>query len=139
MGDIFDEMKKFEREMELLLESFLHPRHPVSYHHQWNPSVNVFETEEKLVVLIEAAGVSSEDIKIMLEGNNLVIRGIRRDPFKESGKNFYVMEIDFGAFERVIMLPVEVEYAGARVETENGFLKVYLPKKVKVERIIEVE
>ena len=139
MGDIFDEMKRFEKEMELLLDSFLHPRHPVSFQHQWSPAINVFETDEYLVVLIEAAGVSSEDIKIMLEGNNLVLRGIRRDPFKDSGKNFYVMEIDFGRFERVIRLPVEVEHAGARVETENGFLKVYLPKKVRVEKVIEVE
>ncbi len=139
MADIFDEMKRFEREMELLLESFLHPRHPVAYEHQWNPPINVFETDQHIVVMIEAAGVNPEDIRIALQGNNLIIRGIRKDPFKDEGRNFFVMEIDFGNFERVVRLPVEVEHSGARVETENGFIKVYLPKKVYVERVIEIE
>ena len=139
MSDIFDEMKKFEKEMDMLIESFMHPSRPVAYEHVWIPAVNIFETNDELIVLVEAAGVRPEDIKVLIKGSKLQVTGVRDDPFADKGRNFHAMEIDFGEFNRTITIPVPIDEKNAKVENENGFLKIILPKKLPVEKIIKIE
>lgn len=139
MYDIFDEIKKFEKEMEELLDGFLHSRRAVVFGHPWKPPVNIIETNENLIILLDASGVKLEDVSIKVDSDYLIINGKREDPFFSENCNYYAMEIDFGQFERIIRFPVDVEIEKLSVTNENGFLKIVLPKKNIVEKEIKIE
>jgi HSP20 family protein len=139
MSDIFDEIKRFERDMELLLSDFMNSTKGIPYKGGWKPLINIFEKENSLVILIEAAGVKPENIKITIERNILTISGKREDPFSKEQRNFYSMEISFGTFERRISLPYETDAKKALVKKEDGFILITLPKFEEEERIIDIE
>jgi HSP20 family protein len=140
MSDIFDEIKKFERDMDLLLNDFMNSTRGIPYKWEWRPLVNIFEKENALVIIIEAAGVKPENIKITIEKNIMTISGKREDPFLEEHRSFYSMEIPFGTFERRINLPYPTDPQRVVVEKEDGFIQITLPKIYEEkERIIHIE
>ncbi len=140
MGNIFDEIKKFEKDMELLLNDFMNSARGIPFKGGWKPLINIFEKGGSLVILIEAAGVKPENIKITLERNILTISGKRKDPFSNEQRSFYSMEIAFGSFERRINLPYPTDPEKAMVKKEDGFIQITLPKiKKEEERIIDIE
>jgi HSP20 family protein len=139
MGNIFDEIKKFEKDMEMLLNDFMNPTRGIPFKGGWKPLINIFEKENSLVILIEAAGVKPENIKITLERKILTISGKREDPFSNEQRSFYSMEIVFGTFERRISLPYTTDPKNAIVKKEDGFIQITLPKIKEKERIIDIE
>lgn len=140
MSNIFDEIKKFERDMELLLNDFMNPSRGIPFKGGWKPLINIFEKGTSLVILIEAAGVKPENIKITVERNILIISGKREDPFSEEQRNFYSMEIAFGNFERRVNLPYPTDPQRAVVKKEDGFIQITLPKvEEEEEKIIDIE
>jgi HSP20 family protein len=139
MGDIFDEIKKFERDMELLLNDFMNPSRGIPFKGGWKPLINIFEKGNSLVILIEASGVKPENIKITIEHNILTISGKREDPLSKGQRSFYSMEISFGTFERRINLPYPTDPEKAIVKKEDGFIQITLPKTKEKERIIDIE
>lgn len=140
MSDIFDEIRRFERDMDLLLSSFMHTGRGVPYSGGWRPPFNIFEKNNSLVIIMEAAGVKPEDLHVVLEKNIITISGKREDPFVDESRNFYSIEISFGTFERRITLPCEVDAEKAVVTTKDGFIQIVLPKAPSsIEKIIEIE
>lgn len=139
MSDIFDEIRRFEREMELLLSNFMHSGRPIPYDGGWIPPFNIFEKDDSLVIIMEAAGVTPENLSVVLEKNIITISGKREDPHSDESRNFYSMEISFGIFERRITLPYEVDTEKAIVTTKEGFIQIILPKVPTVEKVIEIE
>ena len=140
MSDIFDEIRRFERDMDLLLSSFMHTGHGVPYSGGWRPPFNIFEKNNSLVIIMEAAGVKPEDLHVILEKNIITISGKREDPFADESRDFYSIEIAFGTFERRITLPCEVDAEKAVVTTKDGFIQIVLPKvPPSIEKIIEIE
>jgi len=139
MSNIFDEIKKFEKDMEMLLSDFMSPARGIPFKGGWKPLINIFEKKNSLIILIEAAGVKPENIKITLERNILTISGKRDDPFSNEQRIFYSMEITFGTFERRISLPYATDPEKATVEKEDGFIQITLPKIQEEERIIDIE
>ncbi len=140
MGNIFDEIKKFEKDMEMLLSDFMNPARGIPFKGGWKPLINIFEKKDSLVILIEAAGVKPENIKITLKHSILTISGKREDPFSNEQRSFYSMEIAFGSFERRISLPYAADPEKAMVKKEDGFIQITLPKIKKAkERIIDIE
>jgi HSP20 family protein len=112
-------------------------RHTVAYlglpsvHGTWTPNTDVYETADRLVVRMEVAGVDRDDIEITLTERLLVVRGYRRDPCRTSRCQFRQMEIDYGSFERRIVIPCSVNGNRARAVFDNGFLQVDLPKAAR--------
>lgn len=140
MSDIFDEIRRFERDMDLLLDSFMHSGHRIPYSGGWRPPFNIFEKNNSLVIMMEAAGVKPDDLRVVLEKNIITISGKREDPFADESRNFFSIEISFGTFERRIKLPYEVDAEKAVVKTKDGFVEIILPKappligkKIKIE------
>jgi HSP20 family protein len=131
-GDIFDEMRRFQEEIDLLFDDFYHGRQPLMLRSRrgWSPAVDVYETEGSILVFAEIAGVRREDVKVSLLEDLLIIRGVRRDLFpREQGGSYHKMEIRFGPFERRVILPCPVETDPIELSFEDGLLKVSLSKK----------
>ena len=95
----------------------------------WKPLTDVYETDEEIVIVMDIAGISVEDIKLNLIKNILIIRGIRRPQVGRIKRHFHKMEIDFGPFERRIELPAAVDSERTLAQYLHGFLEIHLPKR----------
>lgn len=71
----------------------------------WEPPVDVFEDDREWVVVVAMPGVAGDGVKVVQEGDALVIRGTRPLPLARAGHRVRRLEIPYGAFERRIALP----------------------------------
>jgi len=72
-----------------------------------------------------------EDVAISLQGSNLSICGIRRDPMVEEGWEHHSMEIPYGRFERSIALPEGLEEARISAHYRDGMLLVRVREAIR--------
>ena len=95
----------------------------------WSPSVDIFETENEIVIKAELPGMASKDIDIKLENNVLVLRGERHFEKEAKNENYHRVERSYGNFSRSFALPAFVDELKVRAEYKDGLLKIMLPKK----------
>lgn len=93
------------------------------------PPVDVYETAENVVILAEIAGIGSQDVRIEVLRDRLRFAGQRDDHHAAVGHRHSQMEIPYGAFERTVNLPAEVDAAGVELFYQDGFLRIVLPKR----------
>lgn len=91
----------------------------------WSPPTDVYETENSFVVRVEAAGMKGTDFTLEVEGNTLIIRGVRSDSGER--RSYHQMEIRYGEFSTSVELPVNVDTDHAVADYEDGFLTILLP------------
>jgi HSP20 family protein len=68
-------------------------------------------------------GVDKDQRDISVTDNTLRVRGETRKEPEEKKKNYYRQEARYGAFERAVRLPAEVDAAKAAADLKNGMLK----------------
>jgi HSP20 family protein len=92
----------------------------------WRPPTDVFETEDRIVVRVEIAGMREDDFIIELNGRNLIVRGARQDVPER--RSFHQMEIRYGEFVIELELPGYIETDQVQAVYSDGFLRIDLPK-----------
>ncbi len=92
----------------------------------WSPPTDMYETEDAYIVRVEVAGMREKDFLVSVEGDYLVISGVRRETPER--RAYHQMEIRFGKFVTAVGLPGPVDVERAAAEYTNGFLVVTLPK-----------
>jgi len=100
----------------------------------WSPAVDVFESDEEVLIYMDVSGVNAEEISITFEKNNLTISGERVFPVQNLCC-IHQLEIDYGPFMRTISLPVGVDIEKTTSSCTNGVLIVHLPKKAQQGKI----
>lgn len=136
--DIID----LQREMERFLGHLAQGKRPLATLAacSWNPAIDVYETADEVVVLIEAAGVREEDVGIVLDGRTLLVHGQRRPRVRSQRPVYHQLEVGFGYFERALELPVPVDPDRARASYENGFIEIVMPKvDVTIGRRVDIK
>lgn len=98
----------------------------------WSPAVDIYETENELVLTAELPGVEEKDVEIKVEDNTLSLRGERKFEKETREENYHRIERAYGSFYRSFSLPNYVDQEKISAEYENGLLKVHLPKKPEV-------
>ena len=88
----------------------------------WNPSADVYRSDEGWVVKVDLAGVSTDDLEIEIGGASLIIRGSRRDTLFKEGFVYQQMEITYSRFEKTIQFPAPIEGASVAHDYQDGFL-----------------
>lgn len=88
----------------------------------------VEETDKDIVVRVEVPGMEKEDCRITIEDNLLCLSGEKRYARETSDSTYYVMERAYGAFQRTIPLPRNVDAEKAEASYKNGVLSIRLPK-----------
>jgi HSP20 family protein len=94
----------------------------------WQPPVDVFVTGEKVVIIIEAAGVDASNIDVTYDSGTLIVRGYRPRPVHGyEPKSFVHMEIPHGFFERRIALAMECDSDAVNATYVDGMIVVEAP------------
>ena len=93
---------------------------------EWEPPVDVYETENEVIVFMEISGIAPEKIKLAAEPRQLTISGERICPI-EAITCIHQLEIEYGYFERSIHLPTAIDVNSTSSECKNGFLFIRMP------------
>lgn len=94
---------------------------------RWTPHTDVYVSDTGLVIKAELAGMKSDSLEIIVEGQRLRITGVRPDCCRAPHCSFLVMEINYGPFETVLDLPTGYDLARAKAQYVNGFLRIDVP------------
>ena len=90
--------------------------------------VDLYETDDEVVVKASLPGVQPDETEISVTGRFLTIKGERREEDAEERPNYFRQERRYGAFQRVLKLPVRVDSEQADATLDEGVLTVRLPK-----------
>lgn len=104
--------------------------------------LDVVENDDEFIVKADVAGIDPENIEITFTDNNLSIKGEVSDEREEEGEEgrYHLRERRYGTFSRTISMPGTVDVNDIEAETENGVLKIHLPKREEVKpRRIEIK
>jgi HSP20 family protein len=106
----------------------------------WNPSVDIFENKDQIVLEAELPGLSPEDVNISVENNVLTIHGERKFEKKDENDNFHRVERSYGSFTRSFTLPPTVSSENVDATFDNGILRLALAKREEAKpRRIEIK
>ena len=94
----------------------------------WVPLVDIYETDNDLIVRAELPGVDPQMVDVRVENNVLTIRGER--PFEQNvqQENYHRQERSYGTFARSFTLPASINSEKIRAEYRDGILNLTLPK-----------
>jgi len=91
-------------------------------------SVDVYQTDNDIVVQAMIAGVRPEDLNVSITREMITIEGRRQKVSEIEGDGYFMKELYWGSFARKILLPCEVEPAEAEAYEKNGLLTIRMPK-----------
>ncbi len=97
----------------------------------FSPPTDVWETEDKICIMMEIAGLSLSNINVRYESGYLVIEGERKEPAVLKDKKiqkYHKKEIDYGIFTVKIKINKRVAQGNITANYKNGMLTIYLPK-----------
>lgn len=139
--DPFREMRSLQDEVNrLFASSFSRNSDDEIVRGAWNPSVDIFENKDQIVLEAELPGIKADDVNISIENNVLTIHGERKFEKKDEGDNFHRVERSYGSFTRSFTLPPTVSSENANAEFENGVLRLTLAKREEAKpRRIEIK
>jgi HSP20 family protein len=95
-------------------------------------AVDMYETDDDVVVKTAVPGIKSEDIDVSITGDIVTIKGETKAEEKVEEANYIRQERRYGAFSRSLSLPSTVVADKATAEFENGVLTLTLPKAEEV-------
>jgi HSP20 family protein len=95
----------------------------------WSPAVDIYETENELVLKADLPEVNQKDIDVRVENQTLTIAGTRNFEKSEDKKGFHRIERSYGNFVRSFAIPNTFDTESIKAEYHNGVLSVTLAKK----------
>src|SRR5947209_5934774 len=96
----------------------------------WAPAVDIYETENELVLKADLPDVESKDIDVRVENQTLTIAGERKfESQQDNNKGYHRIERSYGNFVRSFAVPNTFDTEKIAASFKNGVLSVTLPKK----------
>jgi HSP20 family protein len=95
----------------------------------WAPAVDIYETENELVVKADLPDFQDKDIDVRVENNTLTIRGERKFEKDVKEDNYLRIERAYGSFMRSFSLPNTVSSENIRADYRNGVLTLHMAKR----------
>ena len=141
--DPFREMSALQERMNRLLEDF-RARTPLGEEEitqgAWIPAVDIYETQESIVLKAELPGISRDDINVEVKDGMLTLKGEKRLEREVQEENYHRVERSYGAFQRAFTLPNTIQQEKVKAKFKDGILEITLakaegakPKQIKVE------
>jgi len=146
--DPFREMTSLRDAMDRLFEeSFIRPsRFWPDRLERGELPIDMYQTANDVVVKASLPGVKPEEVDISISGDTLIIKGEHKEEQEVKQEDYFRKERYYGAFNRSLILPVQVKSDKAEAVFDNGILTLTLPKaeetkpkqiKVKAKAMIE--
>ena len=98
------------------------------------PYIDLYETEDDIIVKVEIPGVDIKDVEITLLGKILSINGKKKRHKETKEESIHHLERSYGVFARKISLPCEVMQKEVKATYEKGVLNIWLPKCEKAKK-----
>ena len=99
----------------------------------WMPAMDVYETDDQIVVTVELPGVHAEDVEVSVEDSTLTVGGAREFSSEVEQERYRRIERRYGAFSRAVTLPPKVDTSKVDARFSDGVLTIEIPKVEKVE------
>lgn len=129
--DPFRNLSGLQEQVNRLFESNFRVQADESALTTWAPSVDIYETENELVLKADLPEVAEKDIDIHVENNMLTVRGERKFEQKVKEENYLRVERAYGSFSRSFSLPNTVDTEAIKAEYKSGVLTVLMPKRAE--------
>jgi len=91
-------------------------------------AIDVFETEDSLVLTAPIAGVSSENLDVQISDEFVTIKGEREDSRQTESTGYHIQECYWGSFSRTFEIPTPVDSENAEANMKDGILTIVIPK-----------
>lgn len=101
-------------------------------------AVDVYETEDELVVKARTAGVNKDDLDVSISEGILTISGTLSSGDETEANNWHIQECYWGEFSRTLALPVPVKEDEAKAALKDGVLTISFPK-VQMEQAKKIQ
>jgi len=95
----------------------------------WSPAVDIYETENELVLKADVPDVDPKEIDVRVENQTLTVSGERKFEQDKESKGFHRIERSYGSFVRSFAVPNTFDTEKINAGFKNGVLTVTLPKK----------
>jgi HSP20 family protein len=93
----------------------------------WRPPTDIYETRDEIIIVLELAGVTEEDLSVTLFTDLLVVEGRREQPVTDISA-CHQLGIKYGDFRTEIALHRPVKHETINAEYRHGLLKITLQK-----------
>lgn len=133
------DMRRLQREIDGIFDSFFSPSRNENDSASWAPRVDLSESEDAYLVHVDVPGMQKEDLNIDVHEGRLTISGERNAEQQDDGHKYVRVERSYGRFYRSFTLPQTVKEDEIEATYENGVLSVRVPKAEETKpRRIEV-
>jgi len=92
------------------------------------PSIDLYETEEDLILKAEIPGLNPEDLDVSITNDILTIKGEMKEEFAQERENYHRMERRYESFSRSIQLPSRVMIEDVEATYREGVVTIIMPK-----------
>jgi HSP20 family protein len=92
------------------------------------PPVDIYETDDALVVKAELPGFAKDELSVECQDNTLILKGTRERSAEVPGAQYHRVERTYGSFQRAFVLPAMVDAEKAQATYKDGVLELRLPK-----------
>jgi HSP20 family protein len=94
----------------------------------WSPAVDIYETDDAVIVKAELPGFATEDVHIEIKRHALLLGGSRPHDREVDADHYHCMERISGAFQRSFLLPTRIDSEKVSASCHNGLLTLRLAK-----------
>ena len=106
----------------------------------WLPAAEGRLEDGTYIIQFALPGVDPKAVEVSVLDNFLTVKGERKANHDPTGKDYFVREVTYGAFQRSVTLPEGVDAAQVKAKYANGMLEVRVPApRAAVPRMIEVK
>ena len=106
----------------------------------WAPPVDIYETENDIVLKAELPGMDPKDVEVKVEDNTLYLKGERKFEKEVRNENYHRVERSYGSFARSFSLPNSISSEKVKAEFKDGLLTLTLPKREEAKpRTIKID
>lgn len=106
----------------------------------WMPSMDVYESEDKIVAKLELPGIDPDNVDVSVEDSTLTISGVREFSDEVKEESYHRVERRYGSFTRAIALPQTADTENVNASFDKGVLTIEVAKVAKAKpKKIEVK
>ena len=122
----FRELDRIRREMDDFFDkSFVSL--PQDRESDVRPAVDVYKTDNKLLMFVDVPGLNSSDIEVTTTEDTLTIKGEFKPPKVPDNAKALMREHSYGTFARTFKLPVSINPEKVKAVYKDGILEISIP------------